>query len=113
MLDCILWDTLNFFLIIFYIVSLKILINGQGTRELEDLPSAGHSYTLMCSLLGANVYMSYQWRKNGGVLNEIGPTLSFLPLRLSDAGEYSCEAIGTVQHSITLMSMQFLIVVYK
>ena len=53
-------------------------------------PTAGQSYTLTCSASGASV-TTYQWRKDGTVLSETRPTLSFTPLRLSDAGRYTCE----------------------
>ena len=45
---------------------------------------------LTCSVSGASV-TTYQWRKDGTVLSETGPTLSFSSLRLSHAGQYTCE----------------------
>ena len=53
-------------------------------------PTLGQSYTLSCTAIGTT-FTSYQWRKDGGVISgETGPTLSFSPLRLSDAGGYQC-----------------------
>ena len=57
----------------------------------------------------ASVTTNQQWRKNGTVISETGPTLSFSPLRLSDAGQYICEVIvGSVTYcsvkDITLQS---------
>ena len=53
-------------------------------------PTAGQSYTLTCSVTGASV-TTYQWRKDGSVIQgETTETLSFFPLRLSHAGQYTC-----------------------
>ena len=53
-------------------------------------PTTGQSYTLICNVSGASV-TTYQWRKNGMVLPEMGPTLSFSSFRLSNAGRYTCN----------------------
>ena len=65
-------------------IIVTVVASGDGT------PTAGQSYTLTCSVSGASV-TTYQWRKNGTMISETGPTLSFSPLRLSDAGGYTCE----------------------
>ena len=58
-------------------------------------PTVGQSYTLICSVSGGTV-SSYQWRKDGAVLQgQTTEVLSFSPLRLSDAGRYSCEVSAT------------------
>ena len=50
----------------------------------------GEKYTLRCIVNGTN-FTTYQWRKDGSVISgESGPTLSFSPLLLSDAGGYKC-----------------------
>ena len=67
-------------------------------------PVTGQSYTLTCNVSGTT-FNIYQWRKDGAVISgETGPTLSFSPLRLPDAGQYSCGN-GTLfsnNRSITL-----------
>ena len=57
----------------------------------------GQSYNLMCDVPASISFnYIYQWRKNGAVLNESGAILSFSQLRLSDAGQYTCEIVGNV-----------------
>ena len=58
--------------------------DGGATPTLEQ------NYTLTCNVSGASV-TTYQWRKNGTMLSETGPTLSLSPLGVSDAGRYTCE----------------------
>ena len=58
-------------------------------------PTVGQSYSLICSVGGGTV-SDYQWRKDGTVLQgQTTEVLSFSSLRLSDAGQYSCEIIVT------------------
>ena len=58
-------------------------------------PIAGQSYNLTCSVQGAenlNSNMTYQWIKNETFgITESSSTLSFSPIRLSDAGFYMCK----------------------
>ena len=95
---------------------------GQGTTDVpttppmmtvavsgDGIPAAGQSYTLTCSVSGASV-TTYQWRKDGTVLSETRPILSFSPLRLSDAGQYTCEV--TV-NSITLTDDENVVIMSK
>ena len=71
--------------------SISIIIDDKGTN-----PVAGLNYSLSCEVSGvdsntsAGVSVSYEWKKDDTLLSETGPLLSFSPLRLSDAGEYSC-----------------------
>lgn len=59
-----------------------------------------NGYSLTCVVSGAetlNPLITYQWTKNNGTQTQIpvgsNPSvLSFSPLRLSDAGEYTCQA---------------------
>ena len=56
----------------------------------RDNPVLGVMYTLTCNVTGAAV-TTYQWRKNGSILQgQTTEILSFSPLRLSDAGRYTC-----------------------
>ena len=58
---------------------------------------AGQGYALICSLSGVenlNPIITYQWIKNNGTQIQVGTnsnTISFSPLRLSDAGQYTCQ----------------------
>ena len=73
-------------------IIVTVVASGDGT------PTAGQSYTLTCSVSGASV-TTYQWRKDGSVIQgETTEMLSFSPLRLSDAGQYTC---GVTVNSMT------------
>ena len=62
-------------------------------------PTVGENYQLTCSVSGAenlNPTFTYQWTKNNDTRTQFGTnssTLSFIPLRLSDAASYVCEVI--------------------
>ena len=62
---------------------------------------AGQSYTLHCNVTGIEKFspiLSYKWTKNNGTLTNVGSnsnTLSFSPLRLSDAGQYICHVTAS------------------
>ena len=61
-----------------------------------DPPAAGQSYSLMCTVTGAdslNSTINYQWFKTTPSRTQVGTnslTLTFDPLDLSDAGQYEC-----------------------
>ena len=58
----------------------------------DSSPIAGLNYSLTCDVCGANVSRSaFHWRKDGALLNQTGSILKFLPLLLSDSGEYTCH----------------------
>ena len=71
-------------------------------------------YSLRCSIGGAgnlNPSITYQWTKNNGTQSQIGAdeVLSFSPLRLSDAGRYTCQATVSspyLNNDITVMRTQ-------
>ena len=61
-------------------------------------PTAGENYQLTCSVSGAdnlNPTITYRWSRNSGSgqtpVGTDSNTLSFIPLRLSDAATYVCE----------------------
>ena len=59
------------------------------------LEESGYSLTCGATVTGAgNPSITYQWTKNNGTQTQIGTdkVLSFSPLRLSDAGRYTCQA---------------------
>ena len=74
------------------------------------------AYTLTCNINVADdpsFSIIYQWTKNTGNVTEPFETnsrnLSFSPLRLSDAGQYTCQATVTSPHingNITVMDSQ-------
>ena len=74
------------------------------------LGQSGYSLTCVVTVTGAeNPSIAYQWTKNNGTHNQIqvgtDRVLSFSPLRVSDAGWYTCQA--TVSPcSITKMDTQ-------
>ena len=63
-------------------------------------PVVGSVYSLICSDTGTerlpDATVTYQWFKNGAVVSgQIMATLSFSPLAISDAGNYTCQATIT------------------
>ena len=76
-------------LILVPIISARISDGGK-------IATAGHSYTLTCSVTGTkdlNPAITYEWTKrNSTQTNVVGSykTLTFSSLRLSDAGEFFC-----------------------
>ena len=77
---------------------------------------AGENYDLICSVLGAenlSPSITYQWTKNSNGQIQVGTnsnTLSFTPVRLSDAANYSCTVAITLSYlsagMITAMASQ-------
>ena len=76
-----------------------------------------NGYSLTCSVNGAgnlNPTITYQWTKNNGTQTKIQVgsdprDLSFFPLRLSDAGQYTCQATVSslyLNDNITMMDSQ-------
>lgn len=57
---------------------------------------AGQNYEIICDVCGAenlNSTVTYHWIKNNEIGNMNSKTLSFTPVRVSDAGtSYSCSA---------------------
>ena len=73
--------------------SVSVQISDGGA-----IPTAGENYQLTCSVSGAenlNAVIAYRWTKSSGSgQTQVGTsssTLSFTPLRLSDAASYVCE----------------------
>ncbi len=63
-----------------------VMITGGGGTLL-----VGEHHTLTCSVsLGASTSYTYQWEKNGMMLNQNSSTISFSPLREADVGQYKC-----------------------
>ena len=78
----------------------------------SDPPAAGERYSIMCAVTRPdklNLAINYQWFKTTNSRTQVGtnsPTLTFDPLVLSDAGQYSCE----VTVSSSLLSQDIAIV---
>ena len=57
---------------------------------------AGQNYDIICGVRGAenlNSTITYQWTRNNKTLNNNSKSLSFAPVRISDAGiSYFCSA---------------------
>ena len=73
-----------------------------------------NNYTLTCRVFASGSlcpHITYRWTKNNGTLVQLEietSTLSFSPLRLSDAGQYTCQAtISTYyqRNDITVLVM--------
>lgn len=77
----------------FFCLAPSITLNGTD-------PIIGTEYSLTCTASNTNRDNIYQWRKDGdNIEEEKGWILSFAPLRLSDAGQYSCGIIdGCLKH---------------
>ena len=70
---------------------ISVQIDPSGTSTLRQ------NYSLTCGVTGAenlNPSTNYVWTKNNGTQTQVGAdrVLSFSPLRLSDAGRYTCQA---------------------
>ena len=72
---------------------MSVQITDDGTT-----PTAGENHLLICRVSGAenlNPTITYQWTKDSGSgqaqVGVSSSTLSFTPLRLSDAASYVCE----------------------
>ena len=79
---------MQFATLLLTVPSISILLDDNGTN-----PVAGQNYSLSCKISGIDssiANLTYKWKKDDTPLSEIGPFLSFSPLRLSDAGWYSC-----------------------
>ena len=96
---CITIVLFNCKIILFY--SASITIDDSGAT-----PVMGQSYNLTCTVNGTTV-ATYQWRKNWSVIpNESGSTLAFSPLRLPDAGWYSCGVGAALLSSDVIITLQ-------
>ena len=66
---------------------------------IEVTPTAGQNYTIMCNVLGAdnlNSTLTYKWTKSNSsqtlcVLTTNHALFNFSPIKVSDAGNYSCK----------------------
>ena len=91
--------------------AISVQITTSGTPVLGQ-----NGYSLTCGVNGAgnlNASITYQWNKNNGTQTQIqveaDPKLLSSPLRLSDAGQYTCQATVSslyLNDNITMMSSQ-------
>ena len=77
---------------------LNVTLTGSG-----GIPTEGQDYMLTCTASGGgSMAYTYKWLRNGSVVpGQNSFTYSFIPLRATDFGKYSCQVI--VQ-SITVTS---------
>lgn len=88
-----LWYASTKYCFLFLLIDLTIYAEIGNT----GISTAGKDYTLTCNVSGLEKFssiVSYKWIKNNGTEIQVGfnsNTLSFSPLRLSDAGLYTCH----------------------
>ena len=83
-------------------IYLSIVVPAVMVTDCGISSVVGQNYTLTCSVSGI-AFTSYQWRKDGSMIpDEARPTLSFSPLRLSDAGQYSCGNGTLFSNNVTV-----------
>ena len=79
----------------------SLLSSTKNFYPNKNISNRKTSYTLMCVINGAkslDAPLTYQWTKNSDTLMQKAITISnssvliFSPLRLSDAGRYTCHA---------------------
>ena len=58
----------------------------------DPAPTSGENYTLSCNISDEVRTYEHQWKRNGTVFSS-EPSLDFIPLRLFDGGQYTCESI--------------------
>ena len=105
----------------FTFLSIVPQIAARIINEVESSNGQQH-YNLTCAVSGAknlNAVLTYEWNKNiGGNQTKVGGNSNFLtfsPVRLSDAGQYTChvmvqspylhnELFANVSESVTLES---------
>ena len=101
-------------------VTIQIATSGSPIVVGQDLVLKQNNYTLTCNVTVAEhlcpYTTTYQWTKHNSTVTQLqvgadheSNTLSFSPLRLSDAGQYTCQA--TVHsfrknYDITVMESQ-------
>ena len=97
-------------------LSLSILFSAITAEVIPpvNFPAAGQNYSLMCTVSGADsLYPTinhYQWVHTRSQVGTNSPTLTFDPLVLSDAGQYSCEVTissSLLSRNITIVSKHY------
>ena len=67
-------------------------MNVVITPSAAGTPTAGETYSLDCSVSGTSNLATYQWFDNNGTQLANTSQLQLSPLRVSDAGMYTCRA---------------------
>ena len=67
-------------------------VNVVITPSAVDTPTAGQTFSLNCTVTGITNPAIYQWFDNNGTQLATVSELQFSPLRVSDAGLYTCQA---------------------
>ena len=58
----------------------------------DPAPKSGQNYTFSCNISDETNTFEHRWKRNGTIVSS-EQSLYFNPLRLSDGGEYTCEAV--------------------
>ena len=85
------------------VITIFVLTELTFSAEISNtgVTVAGQSYALHCNVAGTERFsaiLSYKWTKNNGTLTHVGfdsESLTFSPLRLSDAGQYICHVTAS------------------
>ena len=91
---------------IFFILNSDPSVNVNITPSSNGHQSVGSQFNIACAALGfdhLNPGFNIQWRKTGGLINissQVNDSLAFSSLRLSDAGEYTCEVNVTSDYLV-------------
>ena len=84
----------------------KSILESLQIIRSQSTPTLGQNYSLTCHVTHVT-FASYQWRKSRDNVKSDSSILFFSPLRLSDAGLYTCIAtMGSriVNNSETILS---------
>ena len=93
------------------LVNISVQITANGNKMVGQI---GYSLTCDVTVTGAeNPSITYQWTKHNGTDTQIqvgtDRVVSFSPLRLSDAGQYTCQATAVSSPcSITKMDTHYI-----
>ena len=87
-------------------INVSVEITTSGAKVLGQ---SGYSLTCDVTVTGtANPSITYQWTKNNGTQTQVGTdrVLSFCPLRLSDTGQYTCQATVSPCNIVIMDTLQ-------
>ena len=97
------------YFIIIAVPTLSVNITSKGS-----IITGGQAFSLKCTISGVealNPILTYQWIKSNSTGRmQVGSntsTLSFSSLRLSDAGQYSCQVIVSSFDALNVTSAPF------
>jgi len=83
---------------LFYDVTAAIIITQQ---PISQNAHETDSFTLTITATGANLPLSYQWRKNGGNVGSNSNTFTVSNVAVGDAGNYDCVITDALMNTVT------------